>query len=399
MKPKIGLLLFSFAVLISSCKKDEILPPPPEISGMETEYTVVEGEKLALSPTINNKEGATYKWTLDDTEVSAAPEYTFWASATGKYVITFEATNKGGSDQKKTTVNVLKKDEPPFIGGLKDEYAVTVETDLLFTPEIKGNGDITIEWLLEGKSVSNKPEYTFNAEKKGNYKLLLKATNKEGTTEKEIQIKVSEKGIAPTISNLKEEYRVVPGIDLVINPSVASDTEVTYSWILDEKEVANTSEYTFKATQTGNYALILKASNENGTSEKRISIIAEVKKQNLKTTVYTLLPFNFSAFESLPEDMKPAITKAPSELYRISLTQEKKPIFIAAKAGIYTLEVSAENVISEIIEIEVKNRPKAPSPYIAQVFDYLPAPGQFVNKLPLYDKGDTREDMVRKAGE
>jgi hypothetical protein len=38
------------------------------------------------------------------------------------------------------------------------------------------------------------------------------------------------------------------------------------------------------------------------------------------------------------------------------------------------------------------------SPYIAQVFDYLPAPGQFVNELPKYNAGDSYETMVTKAG-
>lgn len=39
----------------------------------------------------------------------------------------------------------------------------------------------------------------------------------------------------------------------------------------------------------------------------------------------------------------------------------------------------------------------AQSPYISKVFDYRPAPGQFINELPLYEEGDTKEDMIRKA--
>ena len=37
------------------------------------------------------------------------------------------------------------------------------------------------------------------------------------------------------------------------------------------------------------------------------------------------------------------------------------------------------------------------SPYISRVYDYMPAPGQFINELPEYTPGDTREDMNRKA--
>jgi len=39
------------------------------------------------------------------------------------------------------------------------------------------------------------------------------------------------------------------------------------------------------------------------------------------------------------------------------------------------------------------------SPYIARVYEYNPAPGQFVNKMPEYEEGDTYADMTRKAEE
>ncbi len=37
------------------------------------------------------------------------------------------------------------------------------------------------------------------------------------------------------------------------------------------------------------------------------------------------------------------------------------------------------------------------SPYISKVFEYNPAPGQFVNTMPQYEEGDTYDDMVAKA--
>jgi hypothetical protein len=41
----------------------------------------------------------------------------------------------------------------------------------------------------------------------------------------------------------------------------------------------------------------------------------------------------------------------------------------------------------------------AQSPYIHKVFDFRPAPGQFVNTLPMYDEGDTKENMILKVEE
>jgi uncharacterized protein YjdB len=39
----------------------------------------------------------------------------------------------------------------------------------------------------------------------------------------------------------------------------------------------------------------------------------------------------------------------------------------------------------------------AQSPYISKVYDFMPAPGQFVNQMPAYKNGDTKADMIRKA--
>ncbi|MBQ9640460.1 MAG: cell surface protein [Bacteroidaceae bacterium] len=40
---------------------------------------------------------------------------------------------------------------------------------------------------------------------------------------------------------------------------------------------------------------------------------------------------------------------------------------------------------------------EAQNPYIAQVFDYTPAPGQFVNEMPEWEEGDDAEAMRQKA--
>ena len=41
----------------------------------------------------------------------------------------------------------------------------------------------------------------------------------------------------------------------------------------------------------------------------------------------------------------------------------------------------------------------AQSPYIHKVYEYKPAPGQFINKLPEYEEGDNANDMRLKAEE
>lgn len=37
------------------------------------------------------------------------------------------------------------------------------------------------------------------------------------------------------------------------------------------------------------------------------------------------------------------------------------------------------------------------STYISRVYEYCPAPGQFVNEMPKYEPGDTYADILKNA--
>jgi hypothetical protein len=87
---------------------------------------------------------------------------------------------------------------------------------------------------------------------------------------------------------------------------------------------------------------------------------------------------------------------APSELYRLS-GQGLTALFSAVVKGNYKLKVSAADLVDTVF-VTVQQADKTPSPYTAKVFDYLPAPGQFVNEMPKYEAGDTYESMVAKVG-
>ena len=77
-------------------------------------------------------------------------------------------------------------------------------------------------------------------------------------------------------------------------------------------------------------------------------------------------------------------------------------IFVAEKPGTYALRldiIDAQNPVMQEVEINVEEESVAYSRYITEVYEYCPAPGQFVNIMPLYEEGDTEEDMCRKARE
>lgn len=74
--------------------------------------------------------------------------------------------------------------------------------------------------------------------------------------------------------------------------------------------------------------------------------------------------------------------------------------FIALQPNTYELTIKATGTgvsITKEILVEVTKEENAYSPYVSSVYDFRPAPGQFINKMPEYKEGDTQEIMNRKV--
>ena len=82
------------------------------------------------------------------------------------------------------------------------------------------------------------------------------------------------------------------------------------------------------------------------------------------------------------------------------LSTQKDYIFLPKDTGTYHLTfnlIDPANPLRHNIDIYVVEEEVAYSAYIAHVYEYMPAPGQFINKLPYYEAGNTTEDMRQKA--
>ncbi len=77
-------------------------------------------------------------------------------------------------------------------------------------------------------------------------------------------------------------------------------------------------------------------------------------------------------------------------------------IFLAGEEGVYELSLDIIDPATPFhfdFTVTVLHEEVEYSPYISRVYEYCPAPGQFVNEMPPYEPGDTYADMLRKAQE
>lgn len=81
---------------------------------------------------------------------------------------------------------------------------------------------------------------------------------------------------------------------------------------------------------------------------------------------------------------------------------ERRYLFLTAEEGTYYLTFEILDSIAPYrhsLRINVVHEEVEYSPYLSTVYEYRPAPGQFVNTMPLYEPGDTEENMRKKAEE
>ena len=84
------------------------------------------------------------------------------------------------------------------------------------------------------------------------------------------------------------------------------------------------------------------------------------------------------------------------------LSTERTYLFMAEKEGTYTITFTLDDGkrgYKHSFPVMVLHEETEYSPYTSKVYEYRPAPGQFVNTMPVYEAGDTEETMRRKAEE
>ncbi|WP_264523880.1 cell surface protein [Flavobacterium sp. N502536] len=120
----------------------------------------------------------------------------------------------------------------------------------------------------------------------------------------------------------------------------------------------------------------------------------------LNTQRFAILAINSTINTATEATYSWSVTKATSENYALTNTTEKEVLFAAAESGVYELTVAVNNkgsIQTQKAVITVTKETKEYKTYIAKVFEFRPAPGQFINDLPAANDGDTAERILSRA--
>jgi hypothetical protein len=125
-----------------------------------------------------------------------------------------------------------------------------------------------------------------------------------------------------------------------------------------------------------------------------------IGKNEYNTQRATIIALTINNTVSADATYSWSITTAPSDNYSLANTTAKEALFAATEIGTYELEVAINdkgNKQTQKVKVYVSKEAKEYKTFIAKVFDFKPAPGQFINDLPSANDGEPFDKILTRA--
>lgn len=274
-------------------------------------------------------------------------------------------------------------------------YEVKVNKTITIEPEVSFAENPEYSWKLGGQEVSTEASYEFSGTAAGDYFLTFRVKAANGAAQEEIKVEVLP--LTPPVVSLPEVDGVIPAITgqmLVIQPGIVHGDYATYEWTLDGEPVSTLKNYEFLKDEDGDYEISLTVTNEDGPTRVdgivragpmpgiRIMFENDIMTvpigRKIVLTPYISYATDGAAYSWTVDGTPQAGTDAV--LAFTPDTQKDYTVQLEASDGENsdTKTVTVRGVAPE----GTYKRAKGPesSKFSTSVFEFLPAPGQFVNE-------------------
>ena len=187
---KIWLLVF--VVILTSCNINEEYFAPKIILDNETGiYTVKYGREIVVKPSYEHAENATYCWTMEGEVLGISPSLSFSQQEVGEYYITLKVTTEYGSDEEEIRIDVVELEIPTVSIAGNKKMMVTVGAEVTLNATVRETSLATkFKWTINDIIVGNELAYNFIAKETGNYLVKAIATNDDGSHSDMVEIDV-----------------------------------------------------------------------------------------------------------------------------------------------------------------------------------------------------------------
>ena len=196
MKRVLEFIFLSVIVAISSsCNIDEeittALPPKIILDSDTGIYTIKQGREVIIAPSYESAEDASYSWIMDGRLLGTSPTLSFMRERVGEYYITLTVTTSAGSDKEEIRVDVVELEIPTVSIAGGNNITVAVDSEIKFVAAVRQTSLPTaFYWSVNDEEVSRELVYTFNAHSIGSYTVSANASNDDGSHSDSVTINV-----------------------------------------------------------------------------------------------------------------------------------------------------------------------------------------------------------------
>ena len=227
-----AVLLIGLVMTALSCNRDGVItrPLPPKIlldvpSGI---YSVKVGRTLLIQPAYESVQEADYRWISGGELLGTDPSLSYVGECVGSFYVTLQVSTVHGTDEQEIRIDVLELEVPTVsLAGAEGGFTLAVGSQLLLQPVVKETSlPVSFVWRLDGSTVSREKDYQFEAEQTGTYELEFEAANEDGADGVSFQIRVLRTEDMPLSWSFdRTEYHYASGRKIRIAPSFVSHTE------------------------------------------------------------------------------------------------------------------------------------------------------------------------------
>lgn len=281
------LLIFFLIFSMTSCNKDDVIEdingkkPVISLDSEDGIYTVKIGHELTISPDVENADNAIYTWLSNGKIIGRAPSLTVSFDETQEVYVTFRVETLVGTAQEELKIEVLEK-TPPVISLVLPSQGLKVlpNTEYVFTPEIQHSDepDFEIEWIRDGRIVSTEMTYTFSESELGTYPIIIKARNDDGETEKKFSVEVVKElpykvsFPSPSYFQPVTDRNTIVGRPLYLTPILEYVENPSFEWSVNGNKVSETGRtYIFTSDKPGEFIVSVSVNSNSIEGTRKLT--------------------------------------------------------------------------------------------------------------------------------
>lgn len=278
-------------------------------------------------------------------------------------------------------------------------YETKVGRPVTIAPRLSDADGAAVRWEEAGVLLSTAAVLTYSWDEAGEHYIVLTVGNDGGVVSEEIRVDVLE--LMPPAISLPfagEVLTIRTGTEYTLAPEIAnSDTDdFRVEWRVGGEVVSESMQYTFAADTQGDYEVECRAANADGSDMRRFTIrVVDVMPCTLFfRPISRLFPSTDRyTFAGRPVYLAPVVGNLAGERWEWSVDGKAVAadgpafVFTPVAAGSYLVSLTVDGSATASVRVicvvgdESSRRRTATasdSPASNRVYEWIPAPGQFV---------------------